>query len=322
MRRALKFAGRAAGVLVLAAAGLVGASAAVLAATEPPRGRMVDIGEGRRLRLVCDGPPATAKPVVWMESGAWGIAADWAAVQAGLADQGYRSCAYDRAGLGYSDPGPSPRDADAITADLDRLIAASGEQGPFVLVAHSAGGLYLRNYTGLRPELVKGIVLVDAMTPEAVRQRQLAGFVSSFQRSSKWLARAAAVGLMKPVALTNSADRIGLPRAAIPEKRHALGSARHNRTAANEVQSWTLAIEQAGSTPPFDLDWPVAVVTARRDATEGPMAAFMRMRSEPARVSKRGRYDEVDGAEHATLLGQTYGGRIVEAVKFVAGEID
>ena len=320
MRKALRIAGRAASVFALAIAGLIGASAAVLAATEPPRGRMIDIGEGRRLRLVCEGPAQSTRPVVWLESGAWGIAADWAAVQARLAAEGFRSCAYDRAGLGYSDPGPSPRDADAITADLDKLIQASGEQGPFVLVAHSAGGLYLRNFTGLRPELVKGIVLVDAMTPEAVKARQLSGFVSSFQRSSKWLAWAATIGLMKPVALTSQADRIGLPAFAIPEKRHALGSGRHNRTAANEVQSWTLSIGQAGSTPPLNPDWPVAVVTAKREAVEGPMATFIRMRGDPARAARRGMVDEVAGAQHATLLGQTYGGRIVEAVKFVEGE--
>lgn len=318
MGRAVRIAGRAAGLLALAVVGVVGASAAVLAAPEPPRGRMVDIGDGRRLRLVCEGPAQPAGPVVWMESGAWGIAADWAAVQAMLAAEGYRSCAYDRAGMGYSDPGPDPRDAKAIAADLDRLIASSGEQGPFVLVGHSAAGLYVRSFTGLRPDLVKGVVLVDAMTPEAVRQRQMSGFVSRFQTASKWLAFAATVGLMKPVALTGAADSIGLPREAKSEKRHALGSGRHNRTAANEVQSWDLSIDHAAAQPPFHPDWPVAVVTAKREAVDGPMATFIRMRAAPAEAAKRGRVDEVAGAEHATLLGQTYGGRIVEAVKFVA----
>jgi pimeloyl-ACP methyl ester carboxylesterase len=320
MRRALKFAGRALGVLALALAGLVGASAAVLAATEPPRGRMVDIGEGRRLRLVCEGPAQTTRPVVWFESGAWGIATDWASVQAKLAAEEYRSCAYDRAGLGYSDRGPSPRDADAVSADLERLVRASGEKGPFILVAHSAGGLYLRNFAGGHPDQVKGIVLVDAMLPEWVGLPQVKGFVSAFQGSSRLISWAATLGLTKPVALTGAPNAIGLPREFVPEKRRAMGSGRHNRAAAAEIRGWGASVEQGTAKPPFDPEWPVAVVTAKRDFAPGPMASVMELRAQPARVARRGRYDEVEGAGHTTLLGPIYGGRIVEAVKFVAGE--
>ena len=72
----------------------------------PPRGRYVDIG-GRSLRLVCEGPEEPG-PTVILEAGAFGFSADWAVVQGRLAAQGLRSCAYDRAGLGYPTPAPSP----------------------------------------------------------------------------------------------------------------------------------------------------------------------------------------------------------------------
>jgi alpha-beta hydrolase superfamily lysophospholipase len=65
---------------------------------------MIDIG-GRRLRLVRAGERSD-KPVVVLECGAFGCAADWAVVQERLARRGLYSLAYDRAGLGYSDPGP------------------------------------------------------------------------------------------------------------------------------------------------------------------------------------------------------------------------
>ena len=113
-------------------------------AQAPPRGQMVDIGEGRRLRLVCEGP-ASARPLVWLEAGAFGFAADWGATQQALTAAGWRSCAYDRAGMGYSDPGPAPRDGDAIVADFEKLVAASGQAGPFILVGHSMAGLRLRH---------------------------------------------------------------------------------------------------------------------------------------------------------------------------------
>jgi pimeloyl-ACP methyl ester carboxylesterase len=293
--------------------GVIGASALALAATTP-RGQMVEVGEGRRLRLVCEGPAAPARPVVWFESGAFGIASDWAAVQAMLAADGVRSCAYDRAGLGFSDPGPEPRAAMAIAHDLDALITASGERGPFVLVAHSAGGLYLRAFSGLRPDRVRGLVLVDAMTPEAVRARPAQGFLLSFRRASGWVAAAAAIGLMKPVALTPVADRIGLPPAARAEKRKAMGSGRHNRAAAAEVEAWPQGIEEGAAQPPFDPAWPVALVTqARRGAS--PSDA---LREAPARKARKGRVEAVPGATHTSLLGERYGARIVDAVRFVS----
>ena len=90
-------------VLGLAAAWGVAAVAAELASrTTKPRGELVDIdgpgGGGRKLRLVCEGP-RSGRPVVWMESGAFSGAADFAAIQQMLTAKGMRSCAYDRAAL-------------------------------------------------------------------------------------------------------------------------------------------------------------------------------------------------------------------------------
>ncbi len=83
----------------------------------PPRGEFIDIG-GRKLRIVREGPGGT-EPLVVLEAGAFGLASDWAEVQARLQAQGVQSCAYDRAGMGYSDPGPEPRDGIAVAKDLE-----------------------------------------------------------------------------------------------------------------------------------------------------------------------------------------------------------
>ena len=84
------------------------------------RGAMAELGE-RRLRYVLAGPDASPRPLVVLEAGSFGFSADWAAVQAKLAAEGLRSIAYDRAGLGQSDPGPAPRDSRAIVTDLEAL---------------------------------------------------------------------------------------------------------------------------------------------------------------------------------------------------------
>jgi len=79
-----------------------------------------------------------------------------------LVEEYARVCVYDRAGLGRSDPGPMPRTSAVIVEALRRLLARSGEPGPFVLVGHSFGGLNVRLFASYHPAEVAGLVLVDA----------------------------------------------------------------------------------------------------------------------------------------------------------------
>ena len=102
------------------------------------------------MHLICEGPKG-AGPTVLFEAGAFGFSADWGVVQEQLAAQGLRACAYDRAGMGLSDPGPQPRDGLAVVGDLERLLAAAHEKGPFILVGHSMAGLYLRLFANRNP---------------------------------------------------------------------------------------------------------------------------------------------------------------------------
>src|SRR4051812_36352067 len=96
MVHAVLFVGRLFAALVVLLAMVVGLSAAAAAMTEPERrGRMLDVGEGRRMRLLCEGP-LVSNPTVWFESGAFGFAAEWGSVQSRLTAIGIRSCAYDR----------------------------------------------------------------------------------------------------------------------------------------------------------------------------------------------------------------------------------
>lgn len=316
----LKFVGRALAGIALAFLVFVAAGGLMSAAGHPaPRGTMVDIGEGRRLRLVCEGPvrgETGGRPVVWLEAGAFGLAADWGAVQQALAADGWRSCAYDRAGMGFSPPGPAPRDGLAIVADFEKLVAASGEPGPYILAGHSMAGLRLREYVGRNRAKVAGLVLIDAATAEASTSQQAAPFLKAFTAASRWAARGASIGLFKPLAYTGLGDKIGLPPAAKAEKRWAFANGRHNRTAADEVALWPQAAEQALAVPAYDPDLPIAVVTA------GPLKGretWKAMQAAPALASRRGYVDHVEAASHTRLLGEGFADRIVKAVAFVAG---
>ncbi len=121
-------------------------------------GAYVAVGE-RRLALYCAG---TGSPTVILEAGLGADHSSWALVQPGIAAL-TRVCSYDRAGLGASDGTVVGRTGADIVADLEELLAQSGESGPYILVGHSFGALFVRLYTAAHPDDVLGIVLVDAV---------------------------------------------------------------------------------------------------------------------------------------------------------------
>lgn len=120
-------------------------------------GRLAKLPDGRAINLRCEG---RGSPTVLMDAGFGGNSGAWWLVQPKVARE-TRVCAYDRAGYGFSDPGPLPRDGAAVARDLDLALTAAGIDGPFVVVGHSAGGLYARLFAARRPGEIQGLVLVD-----------------------------------------------------------------------------------------------------------------------------------------------------------------
>jgi pimeloyl-ACP methyl ester carboxylesterase len=131
-------------------------------------GRLVPVPGGRR-HLHCVG---AGSPTVVLEAGLGNPALTWALVQPAAAARGTRVCAYDRGGYGFSDPiaAADERVGKRLALELHLLLERAGERGPFVLVAHSFGGLVARAYAGRFPAEVAGVVLVDA-TPEDAHAR-------------------------------------------------------------------------------------------------------------------------------------------------------
>ena len=121
---------------------------------------LVDIGS-HSLHLRCLGP-WTRKPIVILEAGADGLASHWSAVQGLLASR-VTTCAYDRAGAGWSDPGPVPRTMLQEVFELHTLLEVANVIGPLVLVGESSGALRARLYTERYGRDVAGLVLVDPM---------------------------------------------------------------------------------------------------------------------------------------------------------------
>ena len=160
--------------------------------------RLVDIG-GRRLNLYCIG---TGSPTVVLDAPAGATNKIWYKVAPQVA-RTTRVCAYDRAGMGFSDAGPLPRDASAAVRDLHTLLLRANVASPYVLVAHSISGLYARLYADRYPAEVAGMVLVDPAVPDqqrfldAVTPESGRLFASSI-REAQACGLAAAAGNLKP----------------------------------------------------------------------------------------------------------------------------
>ena len=140
----------------------------------PPPGQMIDIG-GHRLHLYCLG---TGSPTVLLEATAPGWSLYWSNVQPQLA-RTTRVCAYDRAGLGWSERGPLPRTGLRMAKELHRLLERAGIRGPYILVGHSLGGLVARLYQHDYPQDVVGMVLVDAGHELEMRQAEFRLFANA-----------------------------------------------------------------------------------------------------------------------------------------------
>jgi pimeloyl-ACP methyl ester carboxylesterase len=110
-----------------------------------------------------------APPVIGFESGLLSYKEEWNRVFAAVA-QTRTVFAYDRPGVERSDPTTRPRDGRTIIEDPRALLRSQHLPPPYVLVGHSAGGLYLQLFAREYPREVAGIVLVDPTHPT-----QLAG---------------------------------------------------------------------------------------------------------------------------------------------------
>jgi pimeloyl-ACP methyl ester carboxylesterase len=153
-------------------------------------GQLVNVG-GFRLNLYCMG---SGSPTVVFDSG-WGDwAPAWSKVQPQIA-KWTRACSYDRAGTGFSDPGPMPRTSVRIAEELRTALHNAGITGPYVLVGSAFGGDNMRTFADMYMDEVAGLVMVDAdaddMGPKAMQEeahRAHAGIPSDLRDCRKLIA--------------------------------------------------------------------------------------------------------------------------------------
>jgi pimeloyl-ACP methyl ester carboxylesterase len=318
------------GVLALAAVLVALASAgavyqAVAAARDrqayPPPGQLVDVG-GYKLHIRCMGQ---GSPMVVLESGAAGPSPLWGWVQPEIATT-TRVCAYDRAGLGWSDPSPHPRDAATITAELHALLQRANVAGPYVLVGHSFGGKYVRMFAARYPVETVGLVLVDASHPDQfTRIPEGRAEYAAPARMARLFPVLARLGLLRLTGYPAIDPALPAPQRAeldaVMRTTELAVAYRDEILATPATDAQVRATGSLGSRP-------LAVLTATDHGHPPETAAHLErywrgLQDELAALSSNSVHQIVDGATHTSLVSDRHHAaatsdsirRVVEAVR-------
>lgn len=231
----------------------------------PAPGALVDIG-GYRLHMVRSG---AGGPTVVLDAGLAGFSLDWALVVPRVAAF-TEVVAYDRAGYGWSDEGPDPRDSAQIADELHTLLHAAGIEPPYVLVGHSFGGFNVRLFANRYPDEVAGMVLVDPSHEDEITR-----MAEQMRKNYRWLERAEVpvlrfMGLLARLGGVRLAVERGwstllAPFNALPEPERSMALAyrmipRFFRTAGREDLMYRRSGEQARHAGTVG-DMPLVVLT-------------------------------------------------------------
>ena len=295
MRGRIQSAGRyAIFALLLATAGTRTGDATIDHSTVRPDapGTYIWVGN-HRLHLNCIG---NGSPTVVFDSGLGGSSLDWVLVQPQVAFFA-RACTYDRAGYGWSDAGPLPRDSAHISRELETLLGNASVPAPYLLVGHSFGGLNIRLFSHNNPQQVAGLVLVDSSHEDQFWRFEEAGVGPSEPRNYSFVVK---TEIQLPAALPEEivpiAKSFAVTRSSMAAFRSEL---RHLRRSAKQLRN-------ASALP----DVPVVVISHRIDestasAVEAKRAEiWMDMQSDLARSAIQGKHVIAATGDHYIHLSQ------------------
>jgi pimeloyl-ACP methyl ester carboxylesterase len=270
----------------------------------PAPGLLVHV-DGRRIHLQVRGADS-AGPTVVLEAGMGSFSPNWHWVQEDLAPV-VRNVSYDRVGLGWSRRSRRPRDAQTIAMELRDALREAAIEPPYVLAGHSFGGLPVRAFADLYPELTAGLVLVDAShpdqwvrwpTPHADRILEVS------QRIFGWLGW---LGVLRALNLSRGITA-GLPARQAAELRAGAALPGFAATEAAQMRSWSVSREQLNAAGPLG-DLPLAVLAVSEQPLGGELLTALQR--ELAELTQGSSFEVVQGASHESLISNREHARVV-----------
>jgi pimeloyl-ACP methyl ester carboxylesterase len=316
-RRIMRWTGKAIlwlviALLVLAIVGAIYQTIATARAerAHPPPGKMIDVGD-HRMHIDCVGQ---GSPTVVLDTALGAMSASWVRVQQEVSGT-TRVCAYDRAGMGWSQSGPEPRDAKQVAGELHALLEGAGIDGPYVLVGHSFGGLYMQTYAARYPEEVAGVALIESSHPEQFSRLPEAR--NSYEQI-KLLYTVAS--LLAPIGVVRLFNLSPAPPELPHQQRAQIAalnpSTRQVSTTAQEFRASPQSTAQARSLRSLG-DKPLAVVSAGTQSS-----GWLELQDDLATISPNSMHRVVKEATHTSVVyersdAQATSAAIVEVVAAV-----
>lgn len=260
----------------------------------PPPGNLIDVG-GFKMHIDCVGE---GSPTVVLEALSGGFSSYWGWVQPEVAKQ-VRVCAYDRAGFGWSENDPEPESPQRTAQNLRTLLTNAGIQGPYVMVGHSKGGLYVREYAALYPQEVVGIVLLDSSHPD-----QFMRYPEMLKGDTTMLSKMPLVQTLLRLgvghayfALGGEMDFADLPKLQHDEIAAAGSSQEYWKNVETTMRLGPTIFQQAHDLGSLG-DLPLAVITRGNRVDEG----WREMQNELVALSTNSIHLTIDGSTHTSLI--------------------
>ena len=272
-------------------------------------GRLIDVG-GHQLHVRTHGEGDI--PVIFeADEGAWST--HWGRLPEDLGSV-TASIAYDRGGLGWSEPGPPPREAETLARELHQLLARIAPGTPAILVGHGTGAHVLRAYAHRYPFETAGLVLVDPYhdgISDRLRREQIPTMTPSplLMKVSSIFASFGVLRILQKGGSSNQALRL-------PERQKAAVDAlelnpRVRRGAAEELSAEPESIEYLGRISQTH-EFPMRVLTSTETLREEdvpqsfPRREYNRIWAEESErfldLSRRAQRILVEGSGHQLQL--------------------
>lgn len=263
----------------------------------PPPGQLIDI-EGHLLHLHSLGE-ANGKPTVILEAGLLSMSVIWAWVQPEIA-KFTRVVAYDRPGLGWSEPNKQPPDAQQVAVTLHTALNKVGIKPPYILVGHSLGGQLVRVFHDLYPDEVVGMILIDSSHPDQkMRSPAVLREMNKLFTQLQLLPILAKLGIVRLMGLMRPLVN-GLPPQQQAEAIACCSSPQHLKTSRDEALAWDLITSQVRNSRHLG-NLPLTVLTA--DSAADPVwEGWSELQADLAQLSLQSKHQIVKGASHLSLL--------------------
>ena len=154
--------------------GLCAFAASANAQPDWPSTRMIRI-DGAQMRVATAGleQRRPGEPVVVLEAGSGADLDTWKPVFVDIARLA-AVVAYDRLGLGQSQPDPVTPTLTRNVRTLHAVLKELRIAPPYVLVGHSLGGVIIRGFSSLYPRETAGLVFLDVPDFESTREERAA----------------------------------------------------------------------------------------------------------------------------------------------------